>query len=595
MGGIFGVISGFRSVAPLIRLGLERLIHRGVDGAGIVTLYEGKFFIKKDAGRIDDVHKKLNFDDLPGYVGLGHVRSATHGRPVYENTHPFLDCKGNIALVMDGVIAGYDELRDRLEGHHKISSRTDAELLAHLIEEAIDKEGNVLKAVSNVVKELRGYYAAAFIYRIDGNVYAFSMGNPLIVGISQSEYYISSEEQALPNDVRNVYYLTPGRLAVLSNSGVKGFDLTTLTKVELAPQTISGVFINVVKGSFKHFMLKEIYDTPEALARSINLLQVEYLRDAAHLIDKAKNIMLTGSGTSYHAALIGKYYLRALANVSSDVIPAGEFLYEGLDLVEPGTLVIAISQSGESTDVVRAVRTAKRKGAAILSIVNRLGTTLMRESNIYLPIGAGPEMAVPATKTFTATLSILLQLASMVSDKLEWAQSSINTVIKLIANNLDSINKRANEIAEEIKDSIGTYVISGGPVGMPLALEAALKLKEAVQLHAEAYNFRELKHGPITLVSREFPVIAILPGGDVNADMETVITEVWYRGGTVIIVGDKYGRKLGDYALTFNEAINSLLTPIAYAPVIQLLAYNLGIIRGIDVDNPRHLTKVVTT
>jgi glucosamine--fructose-6-phosphate aminotransferase (isomerizing) len=293
--------------------------------------------------------------------------------------------------------------------------------------------------------------------------------------------------------------------------------------------------------------------------------------------------------------LIGKYYLKALANINSDVVPAGEFLYEGLDLVEPGTLVIAISQSGESTDVIRAVRMAKRRGAAILGIINRLGTTLMRESNIYLPVGAGPEMAVPATKTFTATLSILLQLVSMVSDKLEWAQSGINTVIKLIANNLDSINKRANEIAKEIKDSVGAYVISGGPIGMPLALEAALKFKEAAQLHAEAYNFRELKHGPITLVSREFPVIAILPGGDIDVDMETVITEVWYRGGTVITIGNKYGRKLGDYFLTLNNSIDPLLIPIAYAPIIQLLAYNLGVIRGIDVDNPRHLTKVVTT
>lgn len=291
MGGIFGVVSGFRSVAPLIRVGLERLAHRGVDGAGIVTLYEGKFLVRKDAGRVDEVHKRLNFDELPGYVGVGHVRSATHGRPVYENTHPFLDCRGgDLALVMDGgVIAGYDELREKLEGKHNIVSRSDAELLVHLIEDRISSGNDVIKAISSITKELRGgYYAAALIYRVDGRIYAFSMGNPLVIGVAKSEYYVSSEEQALPSDVKTIYYLAPGQLAVLSLDGVKIIDLLTLSEVSPTPRSISESFIKVVKGEFPHYMIKEIYETPEVLARSVNLLQLEYLRDAALMISRLR-------------------------------------------------------------------------------------------------------------------------------------------------------------------------------------------------------------------------------------------------------------------------------------------------------------------
>ena len=579
----------------MIRLGLERLVHRGVDGAGVVTLHEGRFYVKKDAGRVDDVHKRLNLDDLPGYIGVGHVRSATHGRPVYENTHPFLDCRGDLALVMDGVIAGYDELRERLEGKHNIVSRSDAELLVHLIEDGVNAGNDVVKAISSVVRELRGYYAAALIYRVDGRIYAFSMGNPLVIGVAKSEYYVSSEEQALPSDVKTIYYLTPGQLAVLGLDGVRFIDLMTLSEVSPTPQSISESFIRVVKGSFPHFMLKEIYETPEVLARTVNILQLEYLRDAALMISRARNVIITGSGTSYHAALIGRHYLRAMADVRADVVPAGEFLYEGLDAVEPGTLIIAISQSGESADIVKAVRMAKRRGAAILGIVNRLGSTLMRESNVYLPVGAGPEMAVPATKTFTATLSILLQLSAVIPNRLGEVQASINEVSKLLASRLDGIRDYARKVAEEVRESDNAYVISGGPLGYPLALETALKLKEAAHVHAEAYNFREFKHGPMTLITSKFPVIAIMPGGEVNNDMEPVVIEAWHRGATTIVVAGSYKHKIGDFLITLNGEFNELVMPILYAPVIQLLAYELGVAKGLDVDNPPHLTKVVTT
>ncbi|WP_083805487.1 SIS domain-containing protein [Vulcanisaeta moutnovskia] len=331
------------------------------------------------------------------------------------------------------------------------------------------------------------------------------------------------------------------------------------------------------------------------IGRSVNALQLEYLKDAALMISKARNIIITGSGTSYHAALIGRHYLRALADAKADVIPAGEFLYEGLDMVEPGTLIIAISQSGESADIIRAVRMAKRRGAAILGIINRLGSTLMRESNVYLPVSTGPEMAVPATKTFTATLSVLLQLSAVIPNRLSEFQAKILEVSKLLTSRVDSIRDNVKNIAEEIKDSGNAYVISGGPLGYPLALETALKLKEAAHMHAEAYNFREFKHGPMTLITSKFPVIAIMPCGEMNNDMEPVIVESWHRGATTIIISSKYRHKIGDFMISLNGDFDELIMPIIYAPIIQLLAYELGVAKGIDVDNPPHITKVVTT
>ena len=595
MGGIFGAYSRSRPVAPLIRMGLERLVHRGVDGAGIATMHNGKIFVKKDVGKVTDVHKKVNLDDLPGYVGIGHVRSATHGRPAYENTHPVQDCKGELALVMDGVVAGYDELRRVLIKKHNLSSRTDAEALAHMVEDELSGGLNIVEAIAKVARRVRGYFTFALLKAGDENIYAVSMGNPLVIGVGEGEYFISSEEQALVDRVSSVYYLEPGMMAIVGPGGVKILDVETLREVGQRPRGITRYQYEIVKGAFSHYMVKEIYEEPEALARSINLLQREYVNDAANLVSKARSIIMTGSGTSYHALLIGKYYLESIAGVRVEAIPAGEFIYSGLRLVEPGTLIIALSQSGESVDIIRAVRMAKRRGGVILGIVNRLGSTLMRESNVYLPMGAGPEMAVPATKTFVASLSILLQLASSVVGKLDEARAMLSEAVGKLMNQLDDLREQARKVSRRVSGSQNAYVISGGPWGLPMAMEASLKLKEAAQIYAEALNFREFKHGPITLVSEGLPTVAIFPGGDIDDEVLNVASEVWARGGLVISIARRDFKASGDYVISIEPTSSEYTMPIIYASAIQLLAYEAGVAKGVDVDNPRNLSKVVTT
>ncbi|MFP3044603.1 MAG: glutamine--fructose-6-phosphate transaminase (isomerizing) [Thermocladium sp.] len=594
MGGIFGMISNTRPVAPIIRAGLERLSHRGIDGAGIVTINDDDFIIKKDAGRIDQINKELNFDDMPGYIGLGHVRSATHGRPAYENTHPLLDCTGNLAIVMDGILSNYYELRKELGDAHNFTSRTDAELIVHLVEQGLNKGSNTINSLQYVQK-LPGYFTIALLDKRDKKIYALSNGNPLIIATSENEVFLSSEEQALPMDQLKLYTLSTGQIAIMSANGIEFLSASTLQKLSLEPHRGIGQFIEPSKGAFNHFMQKEIYDTSEAISRAANVLQVEYLRDAWLLISKARNVILLGSGTSYHASLIGKYYLNTLANIKSETIPAGEFLYEGINNVEPGTLIIAISQSGESADIIRSIRMAKRRGAVVLGIINRLGSTLMRESNVYLPIGAGPEIAVPATKSFTASLAVLLQLASMAREELEWARMQLRRASSEIQEQLNSNAEKIRTITRDISDFFNMYVISGGPMGLPLAMEAALKLKEAAQIHSEAMSFREFKHGPMTLISSKFPVLAIMPGNDVDDDMGPVLSEIWHRGGYIVTISQSNKvRGTSDHLLLVKHDLDKLMTPIMFSPIIQLIAYRLGVARDIDVDNPRNLAKVVT-
>ena len=595
MGGIFGLVSNIRPVAPVIRIGLERLMHRGIDGAGIATIHNGVIHIKKDAGKVTDVHSRLNLDDLPGYVGIGHVRSATHGRPVYENTHPVQDCTGDVALVMDGVVSDYDEIRRRLGRRHKLASRTDAEALAHIIEDELKDGKSMKEALSSVTKQVKGYYTIAVLHKDEQRIYTLSMGNPLVIGVGDQEYFVSSEEQAIPVKLRLVYFMEPNQMAVVDKDGVEFYDASSMSRVEPSPQLASQTTVEVVKGSFQHYMIKEIYEEPEVLARAVNVLQREYLDDAASIVAKAKNIIFTGSGTSYYASLIGKYYLEELGGVKADAIPAGEFPYLGIRYVEPGTLIIAVSQSGESTDIIRTIRWAKRKGAIVLSIVNRLGSALMRESNVYLPMGAGPELAVPATKSFVASIAIMLQLAYAVKGNVSDARNLINKAIIMLNNQLNQVRDDVKRIAKLISNYNNAYVISGGPIGLPLAMEAALKLKEAAQVHSEAFSFREFKHGPITLISKEFPTIAIMPGNDVDDEMVNVISEVWSRGGYTVVITQKGKEVTGDQIIYLEHISDRLIVPLVYPSVIQLLAYEIGVARGIDVDNPHNLSKVVTT
>ncbi|WP_291998810.1 glutamine--fructose-6-phosphate transaminase (isomerizing) [Caldivirga sp.] len=595
MGGIFGLVSNIRPVAPVIRIGLERLMHRGIDGTGIATVHNGVIHIKKDVGKVTDVHSKLNLDDLPGYVGIGHVRSATHGRPVYENTHPVQDCTGSVALVMDGVVSDYDEIRRRLERRHKLTSRTDAEALAHILEDELKGGKSVKEALSSITRQIKGYYTIAVLHKDEERIYALSMGNPLVIGVGDREYFVSSEEQAIPVKLQLVYFMEPNQMAVVGKDGVEFYDASSLSKVEPSPHLASQATVEVVKGSFQHYMIKEIYEEPEVLARAVNVLQREYLDDAASIVAKAKNIIFTGSGTSYYASLIGKYYLEELGGVKADAVPAGEFPYLGIRYVEPGTLIIAVSQSGESTDIIRAIRWAKRKGAIVLSIVNRLGSALMRESNVYLPMGAGPELAVPATKSFVASIAIMLQLAYAIKGNVNDARVLINKAIVLLNNQINQVRDDARRIAKLVSNYNNTYVISGGPIGLPLAMEAALKLKEAAQVHSEAFSFREFKHGPITLISKEFPTIAIMPGNDVDDEMVNVVSEVWSRGGYTVVITQRNKEVTGDQVIYLERMGNRLIVPLVYPSVIQLLAYEIGVARGIDVDNPHNLSKVVTT
>jgi glutamine---fructose-6-phosphate transaminase (isomerizing) len=611
MCGIVGYI-GRRDSVPIILDALRRLEYRGYDSAGIAVIDSaGVLAGSKAEGKLSRLAERLNNGGaLSGVVGVGHTRWATHGPPSDANAHPHLDCRGRIAVVHNGIIENYAALRARLiELGHVFRSETDTEVLAHLIE--LHYDGNLEEAVRRTVHEVRGAYALGVISSDDPDhlVFARNGASPLVLGIGDGEMYVASDTPAILPYTRREIILQEGEIAVV---GRDGFRLTDYAGARIEREVIAITWDagSAEKTGFKHFMLKEIFEQPHVIKETLSgrvdasgrvHLGGELGAIAPERLESLSKIAVTGCGTAYHAGMVGMYLLRSLVRLPVEMELASEFRY-GDPVIDPTTLVIAMSQSGETADTIEAVRIAKASGSAILGICNVLGSHLTRLADGMLFTRGGPEIGVAATKTYvsqvTAMTLFALYLARLRGTADERRLREIADGTKLLPAAVDVVLNTSDEIrkvARELRKAQSVLFI-GRYVNFPTALEGALKLKEISYIHAEGYPAGEMKHGPIALLDSSVPVVGIATDDRVREKMVSNLMESKAREAPVIVVanrGDDEIASVSDHVFWVPK-VDELLSPIVNVIPLQLLAYHIADIEGKDVDQPRNLAKTVT-
>ncbi len=616
MCGIVGYI-GPKKVVPLILDGLRRLEYRGYDSAGIaVVTQNGKLEIRRASGKLRNLEETIRLSPLDGIYGIGHTRWATHGRPTEENAHPHRDCHGNVVVVHNGIIENYLELKKQLsEEGHRFITETDTEVIAHLVE----KYSNGIpleEAVRRAVQQLRGVYALAILSTHDPNkIVAARMGPPAVIGLGQDEYFVASDIPAVLYHTRDVFFLADGDLAVITPQGVRLLDFEGRA-IQRPVQHITWDPILAEKGGFKHFMQKEIFEQPRAvrdtLLGRISLETGRIFLDEMNITDEEfrnfRDIKIVACGTSWHAALAGKFMIERLAEVPVEVDYGSEFRYRD-PIVGPQTLTILISQSGETADTLAAQREAKQKGSKTLAICNVVGSMMTREASGTIYTHAGPEIGVASTKAFTAQLTALalvaLYLARVRGVGTEEQARTLLRELTRLPQKLESILQRDEEIEDLARQLFRhtDFLYLGRGIHYPIALEGALKLKEISYIHAEGYPAGEMKHGPNALIDENLPVVVLATRDEADPASllryeKTVsnIKEVKSRDGIVISVvteGDRSAREASDHVIEIPPA-PELLLPILEVVPLQLLAYHIAVRRGCDVDQPRNLAKSVT-
>ncbi|MCD6547696.1 MAG: glutamine--fructose-6-phosphate transaminase (isomerizing) [Nanoarchaeota archaeon] len=583
MCGIIGYI-GTKNAVSLVLSGLKKLEYRGYDSAGIATI-SNKLVVKKDVGKIDEVFSKIDVSNIKSNIAIGHTRWATHGKVTKENAHPHTDCKNEIAIVHNGIIENFKELKEELiKKGHVFKSETDSEVIAHLIEEEM-KNKDFVNAFFECLKKLKGSYAIVAIYEKEKKMVAARKESPLVVGVANHGFFISSDVPSFIDETKKVIYLYDGDVVVINN-GLKIYNNGVEVKREI--DSVEWDAEQAKKGVFKHFMLKEITEQANVIKKAI-AQDDDIIKEIVDSMKNAEGIYFVGCGTAYHACLEGSYIFSKVAKLHVNVCYAHEFP-NYVHFLTPKSLVIAISQSGETADTLTAIRAAKEKGAKVISIVNVAGSTLVRESHKVLLQHAGPEICVLSTKSYTSQLAILVLLAYAFVDKLDEAKSKLKELIRYIyyltsKNTQDYIKK----LAEILKDSKDIYILGRG-LQYPTALEAALKIKEVSYIHAEGFAGGELKHGNIALIEKGTPCI-VFTSKDTESDIISNAQELKSRGAYVIGIGPK-NNDVFDFFIKVREAeeANSICQIIP----IQILAYQLAILRGLDPDKPRNLAKSVT-
>jgi glucosamine--fructose-6-phosphate aminotransferase (isomerizing) len=614
--GIVGYI-GPKKVVPLILDGLHRLEYRGYDSAGIAVVNKkGKLEIRRASGKLNNLEEVLRESPIEGVYGIGHTRWATHGRPTEENAHPHRDCTGEVVVVHNGIIENYLELKKELTGEgHKFVTETDTEVIAHLVEK-YSKDKPLEEAVRITVKRLTGVYALSVISTRDPNkIVAARLGPPSVVGLGDHEYFIASDIPALLHHTREIFFLADGDIAVITPAGVRVMDADGKT-VERPPQHISWDPILAEKGGFKHFMQKEIFEQPRAVRDTfIGRISLDTGKAFLDSIDISEsefrdftNIKIVACGTSWHAGLAGKFMIEKLARIPVEVDYGSEFRYRD-PIVDARTLVVAISQSGETADTLAAQREAKADGAKSLGICNVVGSMLTREANGTIYTHAGPEIGVASTKAFTAQLTALAVLAiylGQVRGKLQTDEARrLMQELTNIPQKMEAILRRDSQCKELAHQFFRTtdFLYLGRGIHYPIALEGALKLKEISYIHAEGYPAGEMKHGPNALIDENLPVVVIATRDDsdpasVQRYEKTVsnLQEVRARDGIVISIvteGDRVARESSQHVIEIGTA-PEIFSPILEIVPLQLLAYHIAVRRGCDVDQPRNLAKSVT-
>ncbi len=615
MCGIVGYVGAGEAV-PLLLNGLGRLEYRGYDSAGLAVHSGSGLDLRKCAGRVEDLAQRLVANPVAGKAGIAHTRWATHGAPTRANAHPLTDCRGEVALVHNGVIENCDALRTKLSKlGHRFTSETDSEVVAHLIEEAF--EGNLERAVAAALTRVEGTLGlAAMSVHDPARIVVARRGAPLLLGIGENEEatWVASDVAAVLEHTRNIVYLEDDEVAILTPSGHETINLGRdrgRVGWEPVPKEVSRIdwdLAKIEKAGYPHFMLREIHEQPHTVRDAMRgrLLAEEGTARLGGLdelrpdIDRAERIVLTGCGTSWHAALVGEYILEALARLPVEVEYASEFRYRD-PIIAPGTLVGGISQSGETADTLAAVREAARLGAPTFGIVNVVGSTIARETRAGIYTHAGPEIGVASTKAFVAQVASLALLGLMIARRRglgrEEGRSFVRALdgLPALIGEVLATEDHIRRVAEEFADASNFLYLGRGP-NFPIALEGALKLKEISYIHAEGYPAAEMKHGPIALIDENMPVVFMAPRGAVYSKVLLNIEEVKARGGRVIVLvtgrETDLGRKV-DHVIPVPATL-PLLQPIVNVVPLQLLAYHIAVLRGCDVDRPRNLAKTVT-
>ncbi len=606
MCGIVGYV-GRRNATPMLLEGLARLEYRGYDSAGVALVQEGGLMVERVAGRVSSLREHIAPRNLEAFLGIAHTRWATHGVPNQANAHPHIDCGGTVALVHNGIIENAGTLREALkERGHTFRSDTDTEVLSHLIEQFY--RGSLVDAVAAALQEVEGAYGIAVISEREPDVLvAARNGSPLLIGVGDGEQFVASDAAAVLEHTRTVVYLDDGEIAVLRPGGHQVLDLDS-TEIDKPSVELDWDLGTIERGGHPHFMLKEILEQPESIETALSgrLLEEEGTAKLSglNMTDKEllsiERIVLTACGTSWHSALIGEYVLEELARIPVEVEYASELRYRNA-VLDDKTLVIGISQSGETADTLAALREAKHRGARTVGIVNVVGSTIAREVDGGIYIHAGPEIGVASTKAFTSQI-IALVLFTLRLGRLRALSvlqgREIVQALKRLPEQVELVLKgapRVSRLAETFMRAQNALYLGRG-YNFPVALEGALKLKEISYIHAEGYPAAEMKHGPIALIDEFMPVIFVAPRDAVHSKIVSNLEEVRARGGKVLAVvteGDEVITALADHTLTIPETMD-FLSPVLTVLPLQLFAYYTAVRRGCDVDRPRNLAKSVT-
>ncbi len=576
---------GDDTAAPIIVNALKRMEYRGYDSVGVATKSENQISVKKGIGRVSEVNESMKLSTLPGHIGIGHTRWATHGKVTDVNAHPHPSNSGKIAIVHNGIIENFDELkRNLIKDGFEFKSETDTEVIANLLQQKLSSSTSIKEAILKTVSQLKGHYAFVAIFE-DGTLAAARFHEPLIVGVKNNSYFISSDVLGFIEKTDDAIYLDNGNVAIIDSAKLKIYTFDG-QQIRIPVTKVAKEFADVDKGNYAHYTIKEISEQHETILKA-GESTISALENFADYIKHAKNVYLTGSGSSFNAALLAKYLMSKYAKIKVEPIISSE-LPSIPESIEANSILIAISQSGESADVLEAVRVAKKQNSKILSIVNSSPSSLVQESSQVILMGCGREIGVAATKSFTSQLAIIYKI----TEKLCGGGIGIdfNKVSHAIENIL-SDHTKIQDIAKKLKEISDIYVIGRG-MHHPIALEAALKLKELTYIHAEGIAGGELKHGPLALMDSNVYVIIVNPDDSTYTDTITSAREIKSRGAKIIGVSDK-NSDVYDHWIQIPKIDESMYPIIEIIP-IQLLAYYSALEKDADPDYPRNLAKSVT-
>ncbi len=608
MCGIVGYI-GNRDAVNVLLCGLKRLEYRGYDSSGVAVSHpDGTLEMEKATGKIASLEKKLKSHPLSAQVGIAHTRWATHGAPTEKNAHPQVSFDGKIMVVHNGIIENYTQIKKKLEADGvKFVSETDTEVVAHLIAKLY--HGDIKAAVLETLNKLEGTFGLAILCADEPNVLVGARrGSPLVLGLGgNGEYFLASDVTAIVDYTQKVVYLDDDDVVIAKRDG---YEIVTVSS-HLVNRCVEQVDFDAdaaSKGGFEHFMLKEIFEQPEALRNTMRgrLLLADGSAKLAGLdanrleLRNLNRIIITACGTSYYAGMVGEYLIEDLAGVPVEVEYASEFRYRN-PIIKPGTLVLVISQSGETADTLAALREAKTKGATVLGICNAVGSTIARESDGGVYLHAGPEIGVASTKAFTSQVTVLAMIALLLGRERRVSAEQGIEFARAISN-IPEFVEETLKLSEKIRTIAGKYVHAnnflylGRHYNYPVAMEGALKLKEISYIHAEGYPAAEMKHGPIALIDENMPVVVIAPKDSLFDKVLSNVREIKARGGRIVAVTTPDCTELSEFAddIIFVPKINPMLMPLVSCIPLQLLAYHIAVLRGNDVDQPRNLAKSVT-